>query len=596
MISCIEWIPKGVADPNPKRYELSKAEQELLDEEVDDVEDNNINEEDVEEDEEEEMGDATKKAASAASIIAANKIDPSSLPPELRMDEYSDDEDESNVRSRDIGQLLIGNDSTGLGIDENGNVEDIYEDNDDMESDEDDDDLADVPDTREFMESDVKGLEAMNFGGYTGTGDYEDDDQDDDSDLDDTNLRPDDALVIVAKTEEDFASLEVLCYEESTGNVFVHHDIPLPAYPLCLAHGTINNDGGAGNYIAVGTFEPGIEIWNADILNPLEPTVVLGGEDTTEMDAKWATSLGGKKKERPNMNSRSKLKVGSHSDAVMSLSWNTVHRQVIASGSADHTVKLWDVTKSDDATNGNAATLTHHSNKVQSVCWHPSEGTILATGGYDRVVAIVDARSPDSSKKVKIPADCESVAWDPHHPHLLTAASEDGTVTCWDVRNFDTSKPYWQMVAHEFGGCSDISYNSHIPGMFASCAIDKTVAIWDTLNVIDGKPFSCGSKDMNVGKLYSLGFYPSSPWLLGCAGSGNLLALWDISSEKAFKSRFGERLGENHPEENENRDNKEQDFEAMMAAQAESTKAIRNIKDSKKKQKIKSKKKKVHKR
>ena len=460
MISCIEWIPKGVADPNPKRYELSKAERDLLDEEVDAVEDDFDGVNAVEEEqEEEEMGDATKQATTAASIIAANKIDPSSLPPELRMDEYSDDEDESNIRSRDIGQLLIGNDSTGLGIDENGNVEDIYEDMESDDDEDDDDDLADVPDTREFMESDVRGLEAMNFGGYTGTGDYEDDDDDDDSDADDTNLRPDDALIIVAKTEEDFASLEILCYEESTGNIFVHHDIPLPAYPLCLAHGTINNEGSAGNFVAVGTFEPGIEIWNADILNPLEPTVVLGGDDTSEIDAKWAKSLGGKKKGRPNMNSRSSLKVGSHTEAVMSLSWNTVHRQVIASGSADHTVKLWDITKSDDATCGNAATLSHHSNKVQSVRWHPSEGTILATGGYDRIVAIADARSPNSSKKVKIPADCESLAWDPHHPHLLNVASEDGTVTCWDVRNFDTNKPYWQMVAHEFGGCSDISFN-----------------------------------------------------------------------------------------------------------------------------------------
>jgi WD40 repeat protein len=138
--------------------------------------------------------------------------------------------------------------------------------------------------------------------------------------------------------------------------------------------------------------------------------------------------------------------------------------------------------------------------------------------------------------------------------------------------------------------------NSHIPGMFASCAIDKTVAIWDTLNLVDGKPFSCGSKDMNVGKLYSLGFYPSSPWLLGCAGSGNLLALWDISSENAFKSRFGERLGGKNSEENENQENNEQDFEAIMAAQAEATKTFQNDKDSKKKHKNKSKKKKVHKR
>lgn len=131
--------------------------------------------------------------------------------------------------------------------------------------------------------------------------------------------------------------------------------------------------------------------------------------------------------------------------------------------------------------------------------------------------------------------------------------------------------------------------------MFATCAIDKTVALWDTLNLVDGKPFCCGSKDMNVGKLYSLGFYPSSPWLLGSAGSGNLLALWDLSSEKSFVSRFGERVGGIKAEVQEQEGNVEQDFEAVMAAQAEAVKELHHNKNSKKNQKMKSKKKKAHK-
>ena len=291
------------------------------------------------------------------------------------------------------------------------------------------------------------------------TGDFEDEGDDDESDMEDTNLRPTDALIVIAKTEEDFASLEIMVYEESTGNLFVHHDIPLPAYPLCLAHGTINSEGGAGNYVAVGTFDTGIEIWNADVLNVLEPSVILGGEDTSAADAEWTKSLGGKGRARPSMNSRNGLRAGSHTEAVMALAWSTIHRQVLASGSADKTVKLWDVTKADDANGGVAATFTHHTDKVQSLAWHPTEGTILATGSYDRTVCLVDARTTDSCKRVKIPADCESIAWDPHQPHLLTAASEDGSVLCWDVRKFDSATPYWSFVAHEFGGCSDISYN-----------------------------------------------------------------------------------------------------------------------------------------
>lgn len=243
----------------------------------------------------------------------------------------------------------------------------------------------------------------------------------------------------------------------------MHHDIPLPAFPLCLAHGDISPTGSAGNYCAVGTFGPGIEIWNLDVLNALEPSCVLGGDDTSMADTIMRHNMmntANKSKTKLHIPAGPKLKRGSHTDAVMALSWNKVHRQVIASGSADCTVKLWDVTQPDS----NAGTFSHHKDKVQSVLWHPQEGTLLATGSYDRTVALVDARggggSPqDSVKRVKIPADCEALAWDPFNPQVLTAASEDGTISSWDVRKFSDKTPLWSMVASQYGGVSDLSYN-----------------------------------------------------------------------------------------------------------------------------------------
>lgn len=266
-----------------------------------------------------------------------------------------------------------------------------------------------------------------------------------------------------------------MVYEEQSGNLFVHHDIPLPSFPLCLAHGDINCNGGAGNYCAVGTFSPGIEVWNLDVLNALEPMCVLGGQDTSAADELYKLNMtravqgkkpqkkNNKKKKKKNNNmdlqqpsssSSSFLVEGSHTDAVMSLSWSGIHRQVLASGSADRTVKLWDITK-----NASVATLTHHGDKVQAVEWHPREGTLLATGSYDRTVALVDARNPDQQQQhVKTTADCETLAWDPHHTQYLTAATEDGVITCWDVRKFQ-QEPIWSFVAEEYGGVSDISYN-----------------------------------------------------------------------------------------------------------------------------------------
>jgi len=392
---------------------------------------------------------------------------------------------------------------------------------------------------------------------------------------------------------------------------------------LCLAHGDVNADGGVGNYCAVGTFSPGIEIWNLDILNPLEPMCVLGGEDTSAADELMKLNMmraaSGKKlkknKHSGKFGTPGGLKPGSHTDAVMALAWNKVHRQVIASGSADCSVKLWDITQANSTADDSkccASTFTHHNDKVQSLAWHPTEGTLLATGGFDRTVALVDARSSDSVKKVKLPADCEALSWDPYNSQCLTAASEDGTLQCWDVRKFDTRTPLWSFVANEYGGVSDLSYNPSVPGMMVTCATDKTVTLWDTQNSVSGTnvipPHPCGNKDMGVGKLYTVSFYPSSPWLLGCGGAGNELSLWDLREESAVQNRFKDRLSEATKQQqqqqqqeavngniNNNNSNKEQNFEAMMAAGDAAAEKART-KASKKKKKGKKKKEKVHRR
>ena len=40
--------------------------------------------------------------------------------------------------------------------------------------------------------------------------------------------------------------------------------------------------GERGSFVAVGTFKPGIEIWDADVIDPLEPTQILGGEKSLQ--------------------------------------------------------------------------------------------------------------------------------------------------------------------------------------------------------------------------------------------------------------------------------------------------------------------------
>lgn len=189
-------------------------------------------------------------------------------------------------------------------------------------------------------------------------------------------VKPTDYMLVAALTEDDFSHLEVHLFTED-GTLFVHHDINLPELPLCLAwldcppfrdpNGTQTS---IGNYIAVGSFDPAIEIWNLDVLDPLEPSAVLGGKSTSWEDLN-------QKKKKSDKGSKQKLKqaykLGSHEDAVMSLSWNRVYRQALASGSADSAVKIWDIT-----TQTCSHTFTHHTDKVSfDQCCFQNYSTVL---------------------------------------------------------------------------------------------------------------------------------------------------------------------------------------------------------------------------
>mmetsp|Transcript_25983 Transcript_25983/g.52136 ORF Transcript_25983/g.52136 Transcript_25983/m.52136 type:complete len:119 (+) Transcript_25983:54-410(+) len=101
MIAAIEWIPAGRANPTPSKYEYSRAEQEFLEK----VQAGELGEEANENDEEwEDVDEDDASEEQHKEEVEIPAVDPESLPADLRMDDYSDDEDGEDK----VGGLLVG--------------------------------------------------------------------------------------------------------------------------------------------------------------------------------------------------------------------------------------------------------------------------------------------------------------------------------------------------------------------------------------------------------------------------------------------------------------------------------------------------------
>ena len=115
-----------------------------------------------------------------------------------------------------------------------------------------------------------------------------------------------------------------------------------------------------------------------------------------------------------------------HADAVYSVAFSP-DGAVVASGSADKTIKLWNV-----STGVEIRTLTGHSDVVYSVAFSP-DGTAVASGSADDTVGIWDARAGTLIRTLSGHTSWVlSVAFSPDGKRLATGSDYDG-VALWDL-------------------------------------------------------------------------------------------------------------------------------------------------------------------
>ena len=233
---------------------------------------------------------------------------------------------------------------------------------------------------------------------------------------DELRLNQTDAMIISSRTTSDLSSLDFHIYDEPNESLHVHHDLMLPSFPLCVEWLDFDSSSSSssGNYVAVGTFDPTIEIWDADLVDGLYPHAILGPAPSLEKPE--APKKGTGKKKRKQLIGNADY----HVDAVIGLSWTPHHRHLLLSGSADATIKLWDLSRDSPMSAVKSWGDTHAGQKVQAVEWNKSGAPALdkavLSAGYDRMVKVWDSRAPEDGIGVKVGSDVETVRWDPWEP------------------------------------------------------------------------------------------------------------------------------------------------------------------------------------
>jgi hypothetical protein len=159
-----------------------------------------------------------------------------------------------------------------------------------------------------------------------------------------------------------------------------------------------------------------------------------------------------------------------HTDSVSSVAFSP-DGKTLATGSADKTVRLWDVTTHHQIGNP----LTGHADSVSSVAFSP-DGKALASGGYDQTLRLWDA---STHQQIGNPltghtSDVNSVAFSPDGK-ALASGSVDKTVRLWDVST------HRQIGTPLTGHTSDVLSVAFSPDgkALASGSYDQTVRLWD---------------------------------------------------------------------------------------------------------------------
>jgi WD40 repeat protein len=337
-----------------------------------------------------------------------------------------------------------------------------------------------------------------------------------------------------------------------------------------------------GRWLASGSEDMTIEIWDLHAFSPSARPIILNGNETEirvmgfSPDSHWLAAGGDKNNaflwNLANLTSPPFILSG-HLASIESLAFSP-DAHWLATGSADETIHLWNLQNADPAQN--SLVLTGHHGDISALAFDPSgqwlasgsldttarlwkmtdfgatsivlEGHLrtvstlafspdshwLATGSYDDTARLWDIQTRDPAATPVILAGhsdkLTSLAFSPDG-HWLATGSEDHTARLWNLNSKDPAANPIILRGHA-GAITNLTFSPDPPAStgshwLATGSSDHSVRIWD-LQASDpaANPGILLGHDDAV---FTLAFSPDRLWLV-TGSADSFTRLWNMGS------------------------------------------------------------------
>jgi WD40 repeat protein/MinD-like ATPase involved in chromosome partitioning or flagellar assembly len=276
-----------------------------------------------------------------------------------------------------------------------------------------------------------------------------------------------------------------------------------------------------GQYLATGDADGGIRLWRVQDLAQCEHikahdswvrsiafnhngTLLASGSDDQKIKL-WTVDL-----DQGTLSEHSKYPVlEGHTYRVRSVAFHPQNKDLLASCSYDHTIRLWDLRT------GKHRVLEGHSDWVRTIAFSRDGHKVVSS--TDKTLRIWNVVTGICEDTFEINTQSQSVAFS-FDGKILAAGCDDNTIKLWDFNTNKISKLPSLKGHHDY--VRSVAFNKE--GIMASGSYDNTIKLWDL------KTGTC-IKNLtgHTHRLTAIAFSPDGKTLVS-GGWDRTLKLWNI--------------------------------------------------------------------